>query len=199
MKIIEVFRNRLVLIIIQTLILNLIVLFFGYKINLNFDIETGYEQKVIIQFLANYVFFDMLSGLFFIYLIWILVSLIPIFIYNDFKKSYSTNLLTFFFPNFFLYVFLSRYSPLYFDFNFPFHLMHTIIHGFVLVCLSIGLSFVLKKILKSKISDQIEELQIIASKSKVICPKCGIEFESLPKFCYNCNTEIKVIEDKTEK
>lgn len=198
MKIIEVFRNRLVLIIIQTLILNLIVLFFGYKFNLNFDIETGSEQKVIIQFLANYVFFDMEPGLFFIYLIWILVSLIPIFIYNDFKKSYTTNLLTFFFPNFFLYVFLSRYSPVYFDSKFSFHFMHTIILGIALVSLSIGFSLVLKKILQSKIKDQMEELHTIASKSKYACPKCGVEFDSFPKFCYNCNTELKIIEDNQE-
>jgi len=197
MNLIEVFRNRLVLIIIQTLILNLIILFFGYKFNLNFDVGIEFEQSVIIQFLANYVFFDTLHGLFFIYIIWLLVSLIPIFIYNNFKKSYSTNLLTFFFPNFFLYVFLSRYSPFYFNSNFPFHFMHTILLGMILIFFSIGLSLVIKKILKSKIKDQIEELHIIASKSKTVCPKCGVEFDSLPKFCYNCNAEIKEIEDKT--
>ena len=200
MKLYEVFRNRFVLFVIQTLILNLIVFYFGYKINLNFDIGITVEQIAIIQFLANYILFDILPGLFFIYLIWILVSLIPIFIYNDFKKSYSMNLITFFFPNFFLYVFLSRYSPIYFDSHFPFHFMHTILLGIVIVGLSIGLSLVKKKILKFKFIAKIEDLQIIANQSKISCPKCGIKFSSLPKFCYNCNTDLtEIIEDRTGK
>jgi len=200
MKIIEVFRNRLVLFSIQTLILNLIVFFFGYHINLSFDIETIPEQKVLIQFFANYTLFDILPGLFFIHLIWISVSLIPIFIYSDFKKSYSMNLLTFFFPNFFLYVFLSKHSPVYFNSHFPFHFMHTILLGIEIIILSIGLSFIIKKILRSKIEQRMEDLHDIASAGKLTCPKCGVEFESFPKFCYNCNTDLTMtIEDKMGK
>jgi len=200
MKTVEIFRNRLVLFIIQTLFLNLIVIYFGYQISLNFDSWATTEQKAITQFLANYILFDILPGLIFIYLIWILVSLIPIFIYNDVKKAYSMNLITFFFPNFFLYIFLWRYSRGYFDSHFFFHFIHTILLGIVIICLSIGLSLVIKKILKSKIRVQIEDLYSIANESKIICPKCGTEFNSLPKFCYNCNTDLTgIIEEKKGK
>ena len=198
MKTIEVFRHRLVLFIIQTLFLNLFIYGFNYTINLNYDIGTTTEQQVIIQFLANYILFDIWTGLLLTYLIWILVSLIPIFIYNNFKKAYSMNLITFFFPNFFLYIFLSRYSPIYFDSHFTFHFIHTILLGIVIVSLSISLSLVTKKILRSKIKDRIEDLHSIANGSKIICPKCGTKFNSLPEFCYNCNTDLTdIIGDKT--
>jgi len=200
MKLKEVFRSRIVIFIIQTLILTLFIFFMDYKININFDAGVLEEQEVIIQFLANYILFDNLFGLFIIYLIWILVSLIPIFIYDNFKKSYSMNLITFFFPNFFLYVFLSRYSPEYFNSNFQFHFLHTILLGVVIVGLSIGLSLLLRKIKRLKIETQIEDLHAIASTSKIMCPNCGTEFESIPKFCYNCNTDLTIsIEDKSGK
>jgi len=158
------------------------------------------EHQAIIQFLANYILFDNLSGLLFIYVIWILVSLIPIFIFNNFQKAYSMNLLTFFFPNFFLYVFLSRYSPEYFNSNFQFHFLHTILLGIVIVGISILLSLLLKKIKKLKIELQIEDLHAIASRSKSLCPYCGTKFESIPKFCYVCNADLTIlIDDKSEK
>lgn len=200
MKIIEVLRNKFVLFLFQTLILNLFVIFFRYNINLSFDIGTTLEQRAIIQFLANYTLFDSLPSLYFIYFIWILAALIPIFIYTDIKKSYSMNLLTLFFPNFFLYVFLSRYSHSYFNSFFIFHLINTILLGFVLIILSIGLSFIIKKILKSKVDQRKEDLQDIIKAGRLICPKCGVEFESIPKICYNCNTDlIMKIEDKKSK
>lgn len=199
MKIINVFRNRLVLFLIQTLILNLFVFYFGYHINLTFNVSTTVEEKVIVQFFANYTLF-VLPSLFFIYIIWISVSLIPIFIYNDFKKSYTMNLLTFFFPNFFVYVFLFRYSHAYFSSNFLFHFINTIMLGIVIIILSIGLSFLITKIIKANVRHRIENLRDIATAGKIICPKCGVEFESIPKFCYNCNTDLTIkIEDKKGK
>lgn len=200
MKVKEVFRSRIVIFIFQILILMLFVFFMGYDININFDMGVSIEQEAIMKFLANFILFNELFGLFFIYLIWILISLIPIFIYNNFKKAYSMNLMTFFFPNFFLYIFLSRYSPEYFNSNFQFHFLHTILLGIVIVGLSIVLSLLLRKIKKLKIETQIEDLHAIASTSKTICPNCGTEFESIPKFCYNCNTDLTItIEDKIEK
>jgi hypothetical protein len=190
MKIIDIFRYRLILYLIQTLILNLFVFYSGYYINLSFDIETTAQQKLIIQFLANYTLFDILPNMYFIYGIWILVSLIPIFIYNDFKKTYSMNLLTFFFPNFFLYVFLSQYSSAYFSSYFLFHFGHTILLGIVIIIISISFSLFIKKILKSRSEQNRGDLEDIVGAGKIICPKCGVEFDSIPKFCYNCNTNL---------
>ncbi|UCD00881.1 MAG: zinc ribbon domain-containing protein [Promethearchaeota archaeon] len=200
MKVEEVFRSRIVIFIFQILILTLFILFMDYRIDINFDGGILEEQKAIIQFLANYVLFDKLSGLYFIYFVWIIVSLIPIFIYNDFKKSYSMNLMVFFFPNFFLYIFLSRYSPIYFNSNFQFHFLHTILLCIVIVLISIGIPLILRKIKKFISETPIEDLHAIASKSKKICPICGTEYESSPKFCYKCNTDLTIpIEDKIRK
>jgi hypothetical protein len=200
MRVKEVFRSRIVIFIIQFLILTLFIFFTGYKINISFDLGVTVDHQAIIQFLANYILFDNLSGLLFMYIIWILVSLIPIFIFNNFKKAYSMNLVTFFFLNFFLYVFLSRYSPEYFNSNFQFHFLHTILLGIVIIGVSILLALLLKKIKKLKIETQIEDLYAIAGESKIKCPTCGTEFESIPKFCYKCNTNLTIsIEDKSGK
>lgn len=192
MKLIDFFRSRIILFLIQILLLSLLIYSFNYKFNIIFDIGILKEREVIIQFLANYVLFDDLSGLYFIYISWILVSLIPIFVYNNFKKAYSMNLMTFFFPNFFLYVFLWNYSPYYFDSKFPFHFLHTILLGVLLISFSIGLSLLLKKIMKLKIETQIEDLHDIANQNRIICPNCGTEFNSIPRFCYNCNTDLTI-------
>lgn len=200
MKVKEVFRSRIVIFIFQVLILTLFVFIIGYEMNINFDIGVSIEQEVIMKFLANFLLFNELFGLLYIYFIWILVSLIPILIYNNFKKAYSMNLMTFFFPNFFLYIFLSKHSPKYFNSNFQFHFLHTILLGIIIVGISIGLSLILRKIKRLKIDTQIENLHAIASTSKTVCPNCGTEFESIPKFCYNCNTDLTItIEDKSGK
>ena len=193
MKIIDVFRSRIILFIIQILLLSLFIYSIGYYIDLNLDMGISIEREKIIQILASYTLFNDLSGLFFLYISWILVSLIPIFIYNNFKKAYSMNLMTFFFPNFFLYVFLRRHSKEYFNSYFQFHFLHTFLLGIVIVGLSIVFSLILKKVLKFKSEIQLEDLSLIASKNRIKCPNCGAEFNSTPKFCYNCNADLTVI------
>jgi hypothetical protein len=197
MKIIALFRSRLIVFLIQILLLSFFIYSLGYIFNINFDVGILVERKVIIQFLANYVLFDDLSGLCFLYICWILISIIPIIIYNNFKKAYSMNLMTFFFPNFFLYVFLWRYSREYFNLNFQFHFLQTILLGIVIVGFSIGISLVLKKITKVKLKSQIEDLSTIVSLTQSTCPKCGTKFNSIPRFCYKCNTDLSIlIEEK---
>ncbi len=193
MKIIDVFRQRIVLFIIQILLLNVFIYISGYKFTINFDDTTLKEQKLIIQFLANFILFDDLPGFFFICLSWLLASTIPIFIFTNFKKAYSMNLLTLFFPSYFLYVFLRRHSRTYFDSKFHFLILQTIILGIVIVGFSIGLSLILKKFTKFKTEPQIEDLFIMASMNKIVCPNCGTEFDSTPKFCYNCNTDLTML------
>jgi len=192
MKILDIFRNRIVIFGIQFLILSLFIFIQSYTINLEFDAGIIKERELIIQFLANYVFFDKVSGLLFVYIIWFTVSLIPIFVYVDFKKAYSLNLLAFFFFNFFLYVFLSRYSGEYFNSNFRFHFINTILLGIFIVGISITLSIILKKIIKSIKKPQIANLEAIARSISTKCPKCGTEFNSRPKICYNCNRDLTI-------
>ena len=192
MKIFDILRNRIVIFGIQFLILSLFIIIQNYTINLEFDAGIIKERELIIQFLANYVLFDKVSGLLFVYIIWFIVSLIPIFVYVDFKKAYSLNLLAFFFFNFFLYVFLSRYSSEYFNSNFQFHFINTILLGIFIVGISITLSIILKKIIKSIKKPQIADLEAIARSISTKCPQCGTEFNSRPKICYNCNTDLTI-------
>ena len=192
MKILEFFRIRIVIFAIQFLILSLFIFIQRYNINLEFDAGIIKERELIIQFLANYVLFDKVSGLLFVYIIWFTVSLIPIFVYVDFKKAYSMNLLAFFFLNFFLYVFLSRYSSEYFNSNFQFHFVNTILLGIFIVGISITLSIILQKITKSIKKSQSADLEAIARSISTKCPQCGTEFNSRPKICYNCNTDLTI-------
>ena len=197
MRIIDFFRSRIILFFIQMVLLSFFIYGLGYKFNVNFDAGLLIEQQVIIQFLANYVLFDNLSGLCFIYIGWMLISLIPIFLYNNFKKAYSMNLITFFFPNFFLYIFLWRHSPEYFDSNFQFHFLQTILLGVTIVIFSIVLSIILNRITIDKIRTQKEDVSTLADKIKSICPKCGTKFDSIPRYCYKCNTDLSIyIEEK---
>ena len=190
MKIIDFFRSKNILFIIQILILSIFIFYFGYQFNIDFDIDASNAQKRITQFIVNYFLFNDLSGLLFIYFIWILVSIIPIFLHNDYKKAYSMNIMTFFFPNFFGYIFLYRYSRDYFNSKFPFHLLHSILLILLIVIVSIGISLTLKRIKKVKTEELIEDLQVVISNIKSKCPNCGSEFNSTPIYCYNCDTKL---------
>ena len=190
MKIKEVFRSKVIIFIIQIFILSLVLVSFKYTSPINFDSIVSPPQERIIQTIANYVLFKDFSGLIFIYSIWISISFIPIIAYNSFKRAYSMNLLTFFFLNFFVYTFLSKYSPIYYKSNFLFHIIPTIFIGLMIVGVSLGGSFILKKLRKTKIETQIEDLHIIMNQIKSKCPKCGTEFNSTPIYCYKCNSNI---------
>lgn len=192
MKILEFFRNRIILFAIQIFLLTLLISFIRYTVQICFTSGISNEQRWIVQILANYVIFNNVSGLFFIYIAWILISLIPIFLYNNFKKAYSMNLVTFFFPNFFLYVFLSRYSKEYFNSHFSFHFFHTILLGIILAVFSIGISLILRRLTKVKPKTRDSELQTIKNHIKSKCPNCGAEFNSTPIYCYKCNTKLLV-------
>ena len=190
MKIITFFKSKVVLVIIQFLILSLIIYGFNHSYQITFFISTSIEQQIIIQFLANYVLYDDISGMIFICTIWIIVSLIPIIIFFDFKKAYSTNLSTFFFLNFFLYVFLLRYED-DFDTNyFPTFIMNTLLLGSIIIVFSIGLSIGLSYLKKRWEIQKIEQFSTDNEKSLMVCPICGTEFQSIPMFCYNCNTQL---------
>lgn len=196
-RFVKIFKFKLVIFLIQSVLLTLLIYVFDYNYDLNLQeyakpSTTSEEQIIIIEILANYVMFDNLSNMVFMYSIWLIVSLIPIFIFNNYKKAYSMNLITFFFPNFFFYVFLRNHYRPYFNANFLNLFIKTIILGIFIVSLSIGLSLAVKAIIKPKAAVQYEDFQLTASKCKSKCPKCGTEFKSIPQYCYNCNTKLTI-------
>lgn len=196
---ISIFKLKIMNFIIQFLILSLLIYFFDYRFNIIFDNDISGERKIIIQFIANYILFEPnnITDLYFIYFSWTIVSLIPIFIFNDYKKAYSMNLTTFFFPNFFFYVFLYRYSPNYFNSYFQTLFFQTVILGIFIVFFSLSLSLILKKIRKPKEEALYENLKAIEQEINTKCPHCGIEFNSNPKYCYNCSNKL-IIEEINE-
>jgi hypothetical protein len=170
--------------------LTIFIIIFNYKLQLEFDLNSdprASEQQIIIQFLANIVMFNNSFGFAYIYLSWILVSLIPIIIFRDFKKAYSMNLTTFFFPNFFFYVFYWRYSETKFNALFPTFIIRTILLGITIVVISIVLSLAIKFASRIRASTKTENLEQIESLNRIECPKCGSQIDSIPKYCFNCN------------
>ncbi len=204
----RLFKSKIMVFVIQIAILSLFIFIFNYKSLITIDAEISPEIQVIIQFLANYVIFTIeengIIGFFVMFFSWTFIGLIPIFLFQNYKKAWKMNLITFFFPNFFFYVFYARYpltDPNSYmpDFSrIPLSIfLQTILIGLYLVSISIGLSLLLKKLKKQEGDVQIEDLREIAAISKSKCPHCGTEFKSIPKYCYNCSKEI--ITDSSEK
>lgn len=184
------FTSRIIIFCIQFLILSIFLFLFQYIFIINFDVSISDDHRWIIQFLGNYILYDDVFSFLFIFVIWISISFLPIIIFKDVKKSYTINLTTFFFPNFFFYVFLERYSKIYFTQNFSSLLVKTLILGFSIVIISIGSSLILKNLKYFKKQINIEDIKLIAREIKTFCPNCGTEFNSIPEFCYKCNRRI---------
>lgn len=182
--------------VIQILILSLFIYVFNHKFTIKFDAGILKERQEIIQFLANYVMYDRdeISGMSFIFSIWIIVALIPVINFDDYKSAYSTNLYTFFFPNFFFYIFLNRYSPNSFNSYFPPYIINTLILGLFLLIFTIGISILLNKTIRNKKKSQLEDFKKIAEKIEYTCPNCGTKFNSIPVYCFNCLKELTVDE-----
>ena len=179
---------------IQILFLLILNAIFSYRVQIDFDLSTdprAGEQQFIIQFLANIILYNTTFGFLYINITWVIVSLLPILIFNNFRKAYSMNLTTFFFPNFFFYVFYWRYSITSFSSVFPTFLVETIALAITILIISIGLSLILKLIRNFRGDEKKLNLTEIELKNRSECPQCGAKFESKPKYCYNCNTRIK--------
>ncbi len=190
----KILKSKLVVFLVQLAIASLFVFFYKYNFRINFDEEITLERKSVIQNIGNLILFNSynLSDFFFILILWILVSLIPVFVYRDYKKAYSSNLRAYLFPTFFFYVFLSRYAPIYFKNSFYDLLMITIILSAIIALFSIGSSLIVKKFSNSKNIPSVEDLNRLESENKITCPRCGIVYDSIPKYCYNCSKELTV-------
>lgn len=193
MKIKTLFKSKLMVFCIQILILLISSVIFNYRIHIDFDLSTdprAGEQQFIIQFLANIILYNTTFGFLYINIIWVIVSVLSILIFNNYRKAYSMNLTTFFFPNFFFYIFYWRYSITSFSSVFPTFLVETIALSIAILIISIGLSLILKLIRNEEKKVDITEIDL---KNRSECPQCGTKFESKPKYCYNCNTHLKEV------
>ena len=192
----RILRIKFVNFIIQIIILSLFINFINYEFAIKFDPGILKERQLIIQFLANYVMYDRdkIFGMTFIYFIWIIACLIPVINFDDYKSAYSTNLYTFFFPNFFFYIFLNRYSPNSFNSYFTTFIINTLILGVTLLIFSLGISIILNKTIRNKSKAQLEDFKKIIEKMKFICPYCGTKFNSIPVYCFNCLKELRTDE-----
>jgi len=190
MKILKIIRSKIIIFLIQFTLLSLFLIIFEYSFEIEFDSSISVERKQIIQFLANYVMFEDLNDTFLIYGIWLLVSTIPNVLFREVKKIYSMNLLTFFFPNFFFYVFLSRYSPLYFNEMFGQLFFKTLILATSIITYSIIPALIINFFRKIHKKEESIKLFEINKKVVSVCPKCGTEFDSKPLYCYKCNAKL---------
>lgn len=202
MKISSFFKKKTVSFILQFILLTLIIYIFNYSFPIEFASDIEIEQRIIIQFFANYVLFRAVNGIIFMYLAWLLVSLIPILIHKEFKKAYSSNILTFFVLNFFVYVFLfnkdMRVTSDFFISNFIPLLWNSIILGIIIITYSFLISFFLKKLKSIQLKKIASDLPF-DDQPLIVCPKCGTEFDSIPLYCYNCNSKLTVNELETNE
>ncbi len=192
----RILKFKFVNFILQIIILSLFINFINYKFVIKLDAGILKERQIIIQFLANYVMYDRdkIFGMNFIFLIWIIACLIPVINFDDYKSACSTNLYTFFFPNFFFYIFLNRYSPNSFNSYFTTFIINTMILGFTLLIFSIGISILLNKTIRNRSKVQLEDFKKIVEKIKFVCPYCGTKFNSIPLYCFNCLKELRTDE-----
>jgi len=190
-------RSKIVIFLVQFIILTLFIYGFNYTFQIDFDASISEERKMVIQFLANFIQFDDLYSFFFINGIWILISFIPILFLREIRSTTIANLKLVFFLNFFFYVFLFRYSPIFFDTTFWTLFLNTIITSIFIIVISVIFSFILKKLMEPKEEEQLADLETLVNTTKIKCPKCGAEYNSVPKYCYKCSTELTL--DKSGK
>ncbi|TFG25116.1 MAG: zinc ribbon domain-containing protein [Promethearchaeota archaeon] len=199
MKISSFFKKKTISFVIQFFLLTLMIFLFNYSFIIEFDQNIAIEQRDIIQFLANYVLFRDVNGIIFMYLAWLVVSLLPILINQDPKKACSINFLSFFVLNFFVYIFLfnedMRVTSDFFTLNFVPLLWNTIILGIVILIYSFLISLLLKKRKSSQLEKKASDL-LLNDKPLMVCPNCGTEFDSIPLYCFKCNS--KLITDEAE-
>lgn len=195
----KIVHTKVFTFILQMSILVLLIYVLNYNFRIDYDEGILMERMLIIQYLANLVSFKDIDGLIIILFSWILIGVFPVFLFNHYKKILSMNLLTFFMPNFFFYVFLNKYSRNYFINNFPVLFLNTVLVSVILSISSVMLGLVRMELSKSKSKDQSENLKKVSEKNKTVCPECGAKFESIPQFCYNCSKKLDSLNPSQEK
>lgn len=202
MKISSFFKKKTILFVIQFFLLTFMIYLFNYSFIIEFDPNIENDQRSIIQFLANYVLFRDINGIIFLYTAWLIISLLPIIINQEPKKACSNNFLTFFVLNFFVYVFLfsgdMRVTSDFFSSNFAPLIWNSIILGSVILIYSFLISLLLKKLKSSQLEKKTSEL-LLDDTPLMVCPKCGAKFDSIPLFCFKCNSKLTINESEIDE
>ena len=194
MKAADLYRSKLGLFCIQVFILTLFITLFQYSFFIDFDGGILPERRLVIQLLANYVMYEWDGSLLFIYGIWLLIAIIPVIILKETRKVVVMNVITFFFPNYFFYVFLIKYSSENYT---SILILKTLLLGSIIASFSVLLTIILKLIKNLRKEVTLQDFSLIEQQTKSKCPYCGTEFNSIPVYCYNCNKRlIPSLEDK---
>ena len=194
MKAAYIYRSKLGLFFIQVLILSVFIIGFQYNYFIAFDSGILPERRLVIQLLANYVMYEWDGSLLFIYGIWLLIAIIPVIILKETRKVVVMNMITFFFPNYFFYVFLIKYSSENYT---SILILKTLLLGSIIASFSVLLTIILKLIKNLRKEVTLQDFSLIEQQTKSKCPYCGTEFNSTPVYCYNCNKKlIPNLEDK---
>ncbi len=186
-----ILEKKIVIFIMQFSFLSLLLQVGDYHVNLLFDEGIIEVRRTIISFLGRLIIYQTHHDFLFLNACWMFISLIPSLLYLDYKKATSMNLTTFFIPNFFFYIFFSRYSPDYFSMYFTKFFLQTIIMGLIIISFSIASALVLLKIKNFFATTWRKEANKVELNIQSKCPYCGTEFQSMPKICYNCSKELK--------
>ncbi|MFO7797691.1 MAG: hypothetical protein R6W84_16220 [Promethearchaeia archaeon] len=186
----KIVRSKILIFLVQFIILTLFIYGFNYVYQIDFDASISEERKMIIQFLANFIQFKDLDSFLFVNGFWILVSFIPIIIFREIRPALIANLKLIFFLNFFFYVFLSRYSPIFFNNEVWGLMLNTVIITIIIGLISIVFSFIAKKLTEPNIDAQLADLEKVIQTTRYVCPNCGTEYNSVPKYCYKCSIEL---------
>lgn len=185
----EILRSKIMLIFYQFVFLISWIYILGHEFSINFDEGTDPLQQGVIQFIANFIFFEGLMDLIVIYNAWTIASLIVIFTMKNIRKSLFTNLTLFGFLSFFFYVFVIRHSPEYYGIYSQGLITASVFLGIYLSGLSIVTSLLIS-IFFSPQKVEFKKFDQIDYKENYLCPHCGTKFSSLPLYCHNCLKKI---------
>lgn len=195
----KIIKSKIGIFILQVILLSLFIFGFDYSFPIAFDAGITPKRELIIQFLGNYILIDNYIDALFLYGVWALVSLLPVVILNDSRRALGANLKLLFFPNFFFYLFLSRYSPNYFNSNWLFLLLPFLLFAITIIILTVIIPKLYNKLKATSHEAQMHELRKIAEENRKKCPNCGAEFDSSPLFCYKCSTRLNPLENNNQK
>ncbi|MFX1239219.1 MAG: hypothetical protein ACFFAS_13050 [Promethearchaeota archaeon] len=187
----EIIQSKIVILLFQLAFLSAFIYGFGHSFSIQFDEGIDDIQIMVIQYLANLIMCEGTVEFIFMYYAWTVVLLIAAFILRSTRKTFFTNLTIFFILNFFFYIYLSRHSPNFYGQNSQGMITQTIFLSIYIAVISIFSSQVIKMLFKSK-EEPLLDIQQIEYKDKYVCPHCGVEFGSLPQYCYNCLEKLDI-------